>query len=230
MGKLNSKAWLSTRAVTYTAVLVALSVVTNAYSVNTPLIAISFNYVVYFTAGYFLGPLLGGIVGCMGDLLGCFIQGYAPNPVITLGSILYCVIPGLIRLIPLKKLAKSEIRLYARLAISFAICFVFLTCFLNTFGLWWFFSSKSKTFWVYLLARLPSQSAVMVINVVITAIVATALDKYVFKQNWLSATKKILSKHPVQEPVIVPAEISEADNAAIKNEDVSKQTQPPVGV
>lgn len=46
-------------------------------------------------AGLWFGPLAGGLCGLTSDLLGCLIQGYAVNPLITLAAILWGVIPAL---------------------------------------------------------------------------------------------------------------------------------------
>ena len=46
-------------------------------------------------AGLWFGPLAGGLCGLVSDLLGCLIQGYAVNPLITFAAILWGVIPAL---------------------------------------------------------------------------------------------------------------------------------------
>ena len=46
-------------------------------------------------AGLWFGPLAGALCGLVSDLLGCLIQGYAVNPVITLAAMLWGVTPAL---------------------------------------------------------------------------------------------------------------------------------------
>ena len=46
-------------------------------------------------AGVWFGPFAGALCGLASDLLGCLIQGYAVNPLITLAAILWGVIPAL---------------------------------------------------------------------------------------------------------------------------------------
>ncbi len=46
-------------------------------------------------AGLWFGPLAGALCGLVSDLMGCLIQGYAVNPLITLAAILWGVIPAL---------------------------------------------------------------------------------------------------------------------------------------
>lgn len=48
-------------------------------------------------AGLWLGPVAGGTCGFASDILGCFMKGYAINPVITLAAILWGVIPALVK-------------------------------------------------------------------------------------------------------------------------------------
>ena len=53
------KVILGTKSIAYIGVLIALSSVTNAYSIETGIMSISFNYLVFFVAGYFMGPVAG---------------------------------------------------------------------------------------------------------------------------------------------------------------------------
>ena len=46
-------------------------------------------------AGLWLGPLAGGLTGLIADILGCLIQGYTVNPIITLSAVMWGVIPAL---------------------------------------------------------------------------------------------------------------------------------------
>ena len=45
--------------------------------------------------GIWFGPAAGGLIGGVADLLGSFLQGYAPNPLITVSAVLWGVIPAL---------------------------------------------------------------------------------------------------------------------------------------
>ena len=48
-------------------------------------------------AGLWFGPVAGGISGLAADLLGCFMRGYAINPLITLAAMCWGILPGLAR-------------------------------------------------------------------------------------------------------------------------------------
>lgn len=59
-----------------------------------------------FSCGVLFGPIAGGLVGGLGDVIGCFVGGgYAPNPVILCASVLIGVIPGLTSYIKIKNSA-----------------------------------------------------------------------------------------------------------------------------
>lgn len=48
-------------------------------------------------AGLWLGPVAGGVCGLCADIIGCFIKGYAVNPLITVAAILWGVLPALMK-------------------------------------------------------------------------------------------------------------------------------------
>lgn len=58
---------------------------------------ISIGSVCTILAGLWLGPIAGGTCGFAADILGCFMKGYAINPVIMLAAILWGVIPALMK-------------------------------------------------------------------------------------------------------------------------------------
>lgn len=70
------------------AILAAMSIVLGKYlAFNlTDTIRISFENLPILIAGIFFGPFVGAAVGVVADLLGCFMVGYAINPIITLGA------------------------------------------------------------------------------------------------------------------------------------------------
>ena len=87
------------------ALLAALSIVLGKYlAINvTDSIRLSFENLPVLMAGVFLGPLVGGAVGMVADLLGCVLVGYAINPIITLGAAAVGLTAGLIGLLLKKK-------------------------------------------------------------------------------------------------------------------------------
>ena len=87
----------SVRTLAAGGVLIALNVVLSRL-VSIPIgnaFRISLGSVPIILSGLWLGPLAGGICGAAGDLMGCLVAGYAPNPFITASTVLMGVIPGL---------------------------------------------------------------------------------------------------------------------------------------
>lgn len=88
------------RVLCVAALLAALSIVLGKYlSISTPLWRISFENLPILMAGVFFGPLVGGAVGVVADLIGCVLVGYTINPLITLGAGLVGVVSGLVSLL-----------------------------------------------------------------------------------------------------------------------------------
>lgn len=69
-----------------------------------PTIRITVSQTPVYLAGFWFGPFVGGICGFLGDLIGSLLQGYAPNPFISISAILTGVLPGIVA-----KLSKNRI-------------------------------------------------------------------------------------------------------------------------
>ncbi len=86
------------------ALLVALSVVLGKYiAISTPIFRFSLENLPILMAGIFFGPLIGGVVGVVADLIGCVVMTYTVNPLITLGAALVGMISGLVSLLLTRK-------------------------------------------------------------------------------------------------------------------------------
>ena len=207
---------LGTKSIAYIGVLIALSAVTNAYALETGVMSISFNYLVFFIGGYFMGPIAGILVGGLGDLFGCLIKGYPPNLLINAGSVLLCIIYSLGAIIPLPKKWRPELKLYIRLVIVFVLGFLTVTTFLNSYATWWYFSSRTKSYIVYVGTRLALQAPIWAINLGITAFVAFPLSKFVFKKSWLEDYELFFKRKKSKEPsaTVIPEEV---ENSVVNN-------------
>lgn len=173
---------LTTRDVAFAAVLVALGIVTNTFALDTGSHSITFNYCICFIAGHFFGPAVGAIVGGVGDIVGCFAKGYAPNPLILVGSVLIGLIPGLLQLLSHKIRIKQEWYAPVWTVISFVFTFVIVTVFWNTFALWFSYARASRTYWVYMLARLPLQTLVWAVNLGLSLVLYPVISRVLHVQ------------------------------------------------
>ena len=85
--------------------LAALSVILARFIIPMPnaFTRFSIEAVPIVIAGVLFGPLAGGIVGFIADLVGCLFSGYGYNPLFCVPPILYGVLPGLLSFIMAKK-------------------------------------------------------------------------------------------------------------------------------
>lgn len=93
------------RILAFAGVLIAMNIVlARLVAINIgPTLRITVSQTPIFLAGFWFGPVVGGICGFLGDLIGSLLQGYAPNPFIAVSAILAGVLPGLLRHVLLKK-------------------------------------------------------------------------------------------------------------------------------
>ena len=135
------------RTVWCTYTLVSLSALTAIYLILSRFLAINIGgfgriqlgVIARIMAGLWFGPFAGALCGLASDLLGCLIQGYAVNPLITFAAILWGVIPPLF--VPPQYFAPSPLpkkvtilKLCAGTVVTCIICTLFVT----TAGLVWF--------------------------------------------------------------------------------------------
>ncbi len=182
------KDYFTPKRIAYLGIMTALAVITNIFSVtvNSGANSISFNYVICSLAGVFFGPISGGIVGLLGDLIGCLIAPKGPfNPFVMLSSALIGVLSGLAFMIP-------KVNAYFKIVIAYIFIFVVCTLGLNTFGLWFYYAKGKKSFWVYLIGRAPFQAINIAINIVITYALYFPLKKFVFDKLNLSTKRAII--------------------------------------
>ena len=182
------KDYFTPKRIAYLGIMTALAVITNIFSVtvNSGANSISFNYVICSLAGVFFGPLSGGIVGLLGDLIGCLIAPKGPfNPFVMLSSALIGVLSGLAFMLP-------KVNAYFKIIIAYLFIFVVCTLGLNTFGLWFYYAKGKKSFWVYLIGRAPFQAINIAINIVITYALYFPLKKFVFDKLNLSTKRAII--------------------------------------
>lgn len=191
------------RSVAMLGVLVALSTVTNMFSINIipNLFALNFNHTINFISGAIFGPIFGFISGVLGDLIGCLIAPKGPyNILITIASGLPGLFSGIAFLIYGKFVKrKNAIKFTAFSIVTYVLIAILVTCGLNTFALWSMYSKGKKTFWVYLSVRAPFQIIVSAINMVLSVIISLALKTTLLKKHFPNAKKVEDFKQEVDE-------------------------------
>lgn len=133
MQKNNQNRW-SVKTLVFMALLVAMHLVlTRVLVIELGAYRISVGSVSTILAGLWLGPVAGGVCGLAADLVGCFIKGYAINPLITVAAILWGVIPGLVK--PLLASKKSKTAKTVGISVTIVITAVFSSLIFTTAGL-----------------------------------------------------------------------------------------------
>lgn len=80
------------------ALLVAMHLVlTRVFVVELGAYRISLGSVCTMLAGLWMGPAAGAVCGVSSDLLGCFMKGYALNPIITLAAMMWGIVPAVLK-------------------------------------------------------------------------------------------------------------------------------------
>lgn len=170
-----------TKRLTFTAVLTALAVIFNVFTIQTGVkyFVISFTALPCFVAGFLLGPVEGFAVGFLGDLLGSLIHPFgAYMPLVGIASGMWGFVPGC-----LMRTGRNGFVYYLLKTIaSYILCILMCTAFLNTYSLYLVYGS-GKTYWAYLIVRFPLQTAVAVINAVLSVCLTVAVTKIRYVNN-----------------------------------------------
>lgn len=168
-----------TQKIVYVGVLSALSVCCNTF-LEIPLgdKKISLTITMGFISGYMLGGELAFVVGFIGDLIGGIImpQGVY-NPFLALSSGLFGFIPGVL-------FTYFKGNDYVKTVISSVLVFVVCSLFLNTFGLYLIYGLGKKTFFAYMVVRIPAQSINAVGNLIFCLITVPILPRILPKNKF----------------------------------------------
>lgn len=144
--------------------LLGLLVVANIMTIQVipPYFVLSFVLTIAFCIGNAFGPLGGFSLCFLGDLIGCIIYPFGPyNILVGLSSGLMGLIFGFLH--------NKKIKIWYLICI-FLIVTLICTSGINTLGLWLMYAASKKTFWAYLVARLPYQLINSAVNCLITTI------------------------------------------------------------
>lgn len=147
----------SARTIAFAGVLTAMNVVlTRLISIPVGnILRISVGAVPVILSGLWLGPVTGAVCGGLGDLIGCAVGGYAPNPFISFSACLTGVLPALFRPFLLKR--KPGFPRFLGFVLILALTMLLTSQGFTTLGLSLLYGMPFKAAW---LSRLP-QSAVL---------------------------------------------------------------------
>ncbi|MCM1368625.1 MAG: folate family ECF transporter S component [Roseburia sp.] len=165
----------TTKRITYTAVLAALALImkfVGQFMTLTPSFKLTLVYTVWLIAGATLGPLGGGAVCFISDVLGAIIfPTGAINPLLILGNTLYGVIAALVfRFTP----GKAAVKFIA----SGIVCTLLCTCLINTAAIWyWYKYSETLTFLQYFVSFRIMQPLVALVNIAVTVAMIPLLKR-----------------------------------------------------
>jgi len=165
----------NTRTLVLTALLIALQIVfVRLLPIGAGSIRISLGFLPVAVAGMVLGPVGGGIMAVIADIVGMllFSRGDVYFPLFTLTEFLYGVGFGLL-------LHKKELS-YIKLSIFTLIQFIFLNLVLNSLWLYFYYImivSKPQGFWVILTGR----TMAAMVNLPMQLIGVNVVKKYIKK-------------------------------------------------
>jgi ECF transporter S component (folate family) len=173
-----------TQKIVYAGVLASLSIVCNTF-IEIPLgdFKLSLTITMGFIAGYMLGGELAFAVGFVSDLIGGIVmpQGVY-NPFLALSSGLFGFIPGVF-------FTYFKGNDYLKTVISAILIFVLCSMFINTAGLYLSYWIGKKTFFAYMLVRLPTQSVNAAANLALSIAMLPVLKRILPKDKFALSEK-----------------------------------------
>ena len=167
----NKKARL--RAITAGAMMAALSIILERIIAIMPAsnmmdIRISLSNVPIILAGILVSPLVGGICGIVSDIVGCFISGYAPFPILTAAPFVMGALPALILLFLGKNYKNDKTFALWKVSVAITISHLIASVFITTLGLC---VMRGSYFIPMLALRLPSIGINLVIDIVLVYLI-----------------------------------------------------------
>ena len=157
----------TTRMLVTLALLSAIEVVLARFIVPmpSPTMRFSIEAVPIIVAGFLYGPVAGGLVGVIGDAVGCLFSGYGYNPIFAVPPLLIGVCAGLMRFLLYRKIS------FWRILASFLPAVVLGSVLWQSYWLSFFYGSHSFVWF------LGSRSIQFAITSVVNAAVIFGLFK-----------------------------------------------------
>ena len=121
--KKKSSIFPSVKTIVLAAMLAAMSVVIGIFcksflNFGNGLLRITFENLPIIMSGILFGPVIGGVIGLITDLVSYFLtaQGYPPNFIVTIGAVTVGVVSGLVSHYAVKKRGTLQVILSASFA------------------------------------------------------------------------------------------------------------------
>lgn len=174
----NEKRMRSNRILTTSAMLAALSVVIgiickNYLNFGNGLFRVTFENFPIILSGMLFGPLVGGTVGIVSDMVSYFLstQSFAISPIITLGAGLVGAVSGFVSNYIIKR------RVNARIIATVAAAHILGSLIVKTFGI---FAYYKISYGMMLLYRLPIYAVIIAIEAFFLCLIFKhkAFEKY----------------------------------------------------
>ncbi len=150
---------LTTRRITFSALLVAMSVIIGIFCKNFMnfgggLFRVTFENLPIILSGILFGPVTGGLVGIATDLISYLLsaQIYPPNLIVTFGAMMIGVTSGVVSHFFVKKMG------YAKLIISGVVAHLIGSVVIKSIGLYTFYG-------IAVLWRIPLYAVIVAIEV-----------------------------------------------------------------
>ena len=148
---MSDKKKLSLKALTAGAMMTALSIILERVLALMPAsnmmdVRITLSNVPIILAGVLVSPVIGALSGVVSDIVGCFISGYAPFPILTVAPIIMGFMPGVF-------LKKSRDFSLLMVAVSITVSHILASVLVTTYGL---AVMRGVAFVPMLITRLPS--------------------------------------------------------------------------
>ena len=123
-------------------------------------IRISLSNVPIILASVLVSPLVGGIAGVVSDVIGCFVSGYAPFPLLTVAPLLMGLLPGIF-------LGKTSQKSFLKIFAVITVAHLFASVLVTTYGL---SVMRGVPYVPMLITRLPSCAVNLVIDITLVYI------------------------------------------------------------
>ena len=153
------------KVMTVGAMMAALSIILERFLPITPPsnmmdIRITLSNIPIILASVLVSPIAGALCGVVSDIIGCFISGYAPFPILTLAPLVMGLLPG----IAMGKKGKYS---FVKVLLTITVTHILASVLITTLGLC---VMKGAPFIPMLITRLPSCGINLVIDVTLVYI------------------------------------------------------------